>query len=260
MMNNVRRTAAGLVALALFAAPGARAQSGHGLRAGVAYSQSRFSSDLEPWHLATLEVAAQGAAGTALLRANAARRFAISGVQLEAEAYPRLTERAYAFLNVGASSAEIFPALRMGAELYVMPVDMLELSGGVHHLDFRTEDVTLLTGSAGVYQGNLFAAVRPVLALVREDRRLAVDLLVRRYLRDADEHLTLRLGGGATPTETFTTAELNRVDAARVAVEAQTPIGEAVHLRLLAGFEHEQLPEDRERDRLTLGVGVVRRF
>ena len=251
---------------ALCAAPGAAqdapvapAANPATYRASVSYEQTRFDSELDPWHLASIELSRRSDAGTFLLRGNQANRFGTVGRQLEAEAYPRLGERVYAYLGVGASPDEIFPELRYGAELFVAPVTGAELSVGVRRLDFSGTAVTLYTGSAGWYAGNHYLAVRPFLAEKESGTSASGTVLARRYFRDADDWVGVRLGAGETPAEELTSTELERLGSWRAALEGKRPVG-ALHLRGSVGYEREEIAAGRERGRFTVGVGLERRF
>ena len=230
------------------------------LRARLDYAFTHLDGGADPWHLASLELSRRSAAGTVLARGSVARRFDLTGSQLEVEAYPRLTARTYAFLGAGWSPDELFPGLRMGAELFAAPAPGWEASAGARWLDFRERDVTLLTASVGAYPGNWYLAARPFLALDEGDTSLSGTLLARRYLRDADEYVSLRVGGGEAPAEQLTAAELERVGAALVGVDGRMRLGRRAGVLASLGWEREELPGDRERRRLTAGVGVETRF
>jgi hypothetical protein len=50
------------------------------------------------------------------------------------------------------------------------------------------------------------------------------------------------------------------VGSARVAVEGKTRLARGVNVLASLGWEREELPADRERRRVTAGVGVETRF
>lgn len=229
-------------------------------RVALAYEHTRFDADLEPWHLASVELSRRGAAGSLILRGNAATRFEESGRQVEVEAYPRLGSGAYAYLGAGVSADGLFPDFRYGAELFVSPASGVELSAGLRHLDFPDTKVTLYTGSAGWYRGNYYLVARPFVASKEEGTSLSGTALVRRYYRDADEYLGLRLGAGATPAEEYTTAELTRLGSWRAALEGKRPLGGGTHLRGSAGYEREETADGGERGRIMVGVGLEKSF
>ena len=110
-----------LAALAWLAAPPpAAAQEPVPVEHAVSlgYSTAHFDAALDPWHLATVELRRRSAFGALLARASVARRFGETGQQYEAEAYPRLADRAYAYLNLGWSPSGLFPERHYGAELF----------------------------------------------------------------------------------------------------------------------------------------------
>lgn len=257
-----RRFLALLCGLACAVPLAAQEEAGAGNRVSLFYEQSRFDTDLDPWHLAWLELARQTSVGTVVLRGSAARRFGTDGRQVEIDAYPRIASAVYAYLNAGYSPTDLFPGFRYGAELFGSVGGGVELSGGARHLRFEQRAVTIFTGSAGLYRGNYYLVARPFVTPDQEADALSVSgfVMARRYFRDSEEWISLRLGGGATPAEEFTTAELERLGSLRVALEAKRPVARLLHLRLSAGLEREELAPGTERGKLTVGLGLERRF
>lgn len=229
-------------------------------RASIEYNHVRFDADLDPWHLMSVEGSRRSGAGTILLRGTGARRFGQTGQQAELEAYPRLTSRTYGFLNLGYSPSEIFPTWRYGAELFANLGAGVEASGGVRHLRFDTDDVTLYTASLGKYLGNYYGVLRPTLASNDGEVSLSGDLLLRRYSGDAHEHVTLRLGGGESPGEQITAFELERLSSRRASLDGVVALRDPVGLRWSLGVEGEELPGERSRARFSLGIGLQTRF
>lgn len=228
-------------------------------RAALSYEHTRFARDLDPWHLTSLELSRRSGGGTLILRGTTARRFGTNGTQVEVDAYPRLGQGVYGYLNAGYSGTELFPEWRYGAELFVTVGQGVELSAGGRRLEFDAERVDLYTGSAGLYRGNYYLAARSFFS-PRTDGTVSASLMARRYLRDAEEYLTLRVGGGSAPADDVTRAELERVSSFRVSVDGRRAVATALHLRLLAGFEREELPLARERSRVTVGAAIERAF
>ena len=248
-----------LLLTGLPAAASAQVEPRLGGRVSVEYEHARFDDSTDPWHLASLELSRRTNAGTVLLRGNLASRFERTGQQVEIDAYPRIAPRTYGYINVGYSPSAIFPEWRYGAEIFGSPLRSMELSAGIRHLEFSASDVTIFTGSAGLYRGNYYFMARPFVTPRDGGTSLSGFVQARRYFRDADEYVGVRIGAGATPAETFTEAELDRLDSFRAAVEGRRPVGPA-HLKLSVGYDREQLTGDRERGRFTLGLGVSRRL
>lgn len=98
--------------------------------AGAEYNYVYFHGDLDPWQMAALSLGNRGTRGTFIGRVNLAQRFGEQGAQVELDVYPRLSEKLYAFLNIGYSGADIFPEWRSGAELFAALPDAWEASAG----------------------------------------------------------------------------------------------------------------------------------
>lgn len=247
--------------LAATASPAAAQEERPGVsRVSLEYEHTRFDSNLNPWNLVALELSRRTGLGTLVLRGNLADRFDRTGRQVEVDAYPRLAPGVYGYLNVGHSATELFPEWRYGAELFGSAGRGVELSAGVRHLDFRSSDVTIYTGSAGIYRGNYYLVARPFVTPRDRGTSVSGSVMLRRYLRDAREHLSLRVGGGATPAETFTEAELERLGSVRARVEGKRRLGSAWYGGLTAGYEREELATGDRRGRLTVGVELDHYF
>lgn len=238
----------------------AQERSAAGWSASLDYDHTRFDEDADPWHLASLSVARRGGPGTLIVRGSRAWRFGRSDNQLEADAYPRLGDGVYAYLNAGVGDLGLFPDWRVGAELFASPFSATELSAGFRRLEFGSRGVTIYTGSLGYYSGNYYAVVRPFITPRDDGTSTSASLMVRRYFRDADEYLSARVGVGATPADEFTTAELDRLDSFRFSLDGQRPLGDRTHVRLSGGVEREELSATRDRTRFTVGLRVERSF
>jgi YaiO family outer membrane protein len=240
-------------------AQGAAAQAVSYEWAAAAYEHSRFREDIEPWHLAALEVGARRAAGAAMLRGSAAERFGIRGTQAELEAYPVLAAATYGMLLAGVSNARLFPKWHVGAELFTSPRRGLELSAGARHHAFD-DAVTIVTGSVGVYPGKWHLLGRPFVSRQAGSTSYAGFLRARRLYDDGESWLGARVSAGAAPTRLLTEAELGRTSAFGVTAEGRARLRPRTLLGADLGFEREQLPGDAERSRIVLGVRLEQRF
>lgn len=228
--------------------------------AAVEYSVAHFDVDLDAWHVLSLEALHRGGRGTVLGRGNLARRFGQTGRQAELELYPKLGASTYLYLAAGYSRSDIFPEARYGAELFHVVAPGLEASAGVRYLDFDARTVTLYTGSLAWYPRHFYVAVRPYVS--RSDSKLLVsgNLHVRRYLGDEHQWIALAAGGGQVPGEGVTAFELERLGSASALLMGRIRATTRLGLRWSAGYEWEQLSGAANRNRVTAGVGVERRF
>ncbi|HEX8451584.1 MAG TPA: YaiO family outer membrane beta-barrel protein [Longimicrobium sp.] len=232
-------------------------------RASLEYGITYFGggSEPEPWHTASAELSRKTRPVTLVARATVAERFGQRGEQFELDAYPRISPRFYGYLNAGWSPSDIFPELRLGAELYANAGGGTELSAGARRLEFAEQSVTILTGSVGRYAGNYYFSARPYVT-PREDEgtSYSATLLARRYFSSADSYATLTVGAGTAATESAQEFELDRVSSQRVGVYGKTPVGRRLGVRWSAGYEHEELTRTVDRQRLTGGLGLELRF
>jgi YaiO family outer membrane protein len=230
-------------------------------RVGIEYGYVSFDDDAtDPWHQVTLELSRRGSVGTLVGRVNWAERFEQTGVQVEVDAYPRLSRKAYLYANLGVSGDEIFPETRVGGELFLSLPRSMEASFGARQLWFADTDVTLLTGSIGKYAGNYYFSLRPYVTPREEDSGYSGSLLVRRYFASPESHVSLVMGSGSTPSEAPLEFELDRLTSSRVTLYGRHPLGARLGIRWSGGWEREELAAGSERNRLSVGAGLEARF
>lgn len=237
--------------------------------AGVRYTASAeyghvyFSDSVErtlPWRVGSLELSAKARPGTLVGRVNHAERFGRGGYQVEADAYPRLARRLYAYLNAGFSDAPVFPGRRYGGELYASLPRAVEASLGARRLEFTQTEVTIYTGSLGKYAGNYYLSARPYVTPREDGTSVSGSVLVRRYFSSAQSYATFVAGAGSSSTDSPLEFELRRTSAYRLGVYGKTPLAERLGVRWSFGWEHEEVSRTRDRFRLNLGVGAEARF
>jgi YaiO family outer membrane protein len=257
----IRTALLSLVALStLPAAAGAQLEADSSARqagsVGVEYEYVHFEGDLEPWRLASLWVQQGTALGPVIGRVNYADRFGEPGVQLEADAYPRLGPSAYAYLNAGYAPSGFFPTWRFGAELYGNFPGGWEASAGARELRFDSSHVTLYTGSIGKYVGNYWLSLRPYAQSREGSPSASATLTGRRYFADADQFVGASVGYGKTPSENPTPDELQRLSAFAAGLHGAQGVRPGLLGLWSVGFEREELAVDRFRRRWRASLGL----
>ncbi len=71
-----------------------------------------------PWHITALSYGRKTKLGSVIARINLANRFGNTGFQGEMDAYPKISENNYCYLNYGFSQSSVFPKNRLGLEWY----------------------------------------------------------------------------------------------------------------------------------------------
>lgn len=156
----------------------------------------------DPWQLVYLQYARKTSMGTLIGRVNYANRFGRNAVQLEADAYPRIGENDYLYLNYGFSDISIFPRQRGGFEWYHSFSNAFEGSLGGRLLHFQgSKRVVIYTGSFGKYLGNYWFSLRPFVTPGETGTSVSTYMIVRRYFSDPENYIGLRLGIGSSPNE-----------------------------------------------------------
>ncbi len=159
-----------------------------------------FDKVYESMIYTSVEYQRETKAGTIIPRINYNNRFQTHGVQYEIDFYPKFSKTFYGYLNYGYSASPIFPDHRVGGELYANLPKKLEASAGFRFLDFASTKVTIYTGSIGLYAGNYYMSLRPYITPNPDGNTgFSGNLLVRKYLKDANNYLGLRAGMGFTP-------------------------------------------------------------
>lgn len=166
----------------------------------IANSFDNFDKVYDPMIYTSLSYKRKTDAGPVIATVNYNNRFQTHGLQYELDFYPKFSKTFYGYLNYGFSNAPIFPGHRGGAELYVNLPNAMEVSAGMRMLDFGTTKATIYTGSVGLYSGNYYFSLRPYITPnPNGNTGVSGNLLVRKYLKDADNYLGLNAGMGFSP-------------------------------------------------------------
>lgn len=171
----------------------------------INYTYDYFTNtayDKDPWQLLYLQYARKTALGTVIGRVNYANRFDKKALQFEADAYPKIGENNYLYLNYGYSNFSIFPDQRAGLEWNRSFPRSFEGSLGGRLLHFSgSKRVIIYTGSIGKYVGNYWFSLRPFVTPGSDGTSLSTYLTSRRYFSDPENYIGLRLGAGTSPDE-----------------------------------------------------------
>ncbi len=158
-----------------------------------------FSRD--PWQIAALSYGRKTKFGSIIARANVADRYASRGFQGEIDAYPKLGENNYGYLNYGYSQSTIFPKNRLGLEWYHNFPKSFEGSLGMRILQFNSSSVNIYTATLGKYLGNYWISARAFVTPASDGTSVSGLMLLRRYFSDPENYIGLRLGYGVSPDD-----------------------------------------------------------
>ncbi|RIV23318.1 YaiO family outer membrane beta-barrel protein [Fibrisoma montanum] len=154
-----------------------------------------------PWRIASISYSRSTKLGSVSGRINYANRFATTGFQAEFDAYPRISNTFYSYVNVGLSGDEpVFPRFRAGFSLYANLPKSFEAEAGFRYLRF-TDETWIYTVSLGKYYKNFWFNFRTYLVPGSSDISQTYIGTVRYYYGSADDFVAVAGGTGISPDE-----------------------------------------------------------
>ncbi len=166
----------------------------------VQNSATVYDTRYDPMFYSSISFKRQTLAGSIIPRINYSNRLGVNGVQYDLDFYPKFSKRFYAYLNYGYSNSSIYPNHKMGGDLYANLPGAFEFSAGGRYITFETKNVSVITNSLGHYRGNYYFSLRSYITPQPDNlTRFSGNLLVRKYLKDAENYWGLNVGMGYSP-------------------------------------------------------------
>lgn len=229
------------------------------------YTVDFFDEDFnrDPWQLYALSYGRKTKLGTVITRINYARRFGEQGFQYELDAYPKISENNYGYLNYGFSNNVLFPKNRFGAEWYHNFPHAFEGSVGVRFLDFGSSGVDIYTATLGKYIGNYWVSLRSFVTPDPSGTSVSGFLSVRRYFSDSENYIGLRAGYGISPDDRRNPVESEKnltLNTYSVRAEYNHLIKKVWILNLAAVWSNEEIQPGAFSGYYTFDIGISRLF
>ncbi|HOO98927.1 MAG TPA: YaiO family outer membrane beta-barrel protein, partial [Bacteroidales bacterium] len=177
-------------------------------------------------------------------------------VQIEAEAWPHLSDKNYAFFAYAFSPGTYFPRHRAAAELWqVLPAGWA-LSAGMNYYYFDRSAFIALA-SVEKYVKQFWFSVKGFIYFKDDGPTTSVYLNARRYFNNID-YLQITLGTGTAPDEPFDIqADLARLSATSIRLAWNTSLTDKLVMRLGTGYSREEYAENVRRNRFEGGVSFI---
>lgn len=227
------------------------------------YSYHHFTRQFpDDWHLGSVEYKRQTAMGAILARVNHASRLNRNGFQYEVDAYPKLSQNVYAYLNFGYSNkAPVFPNWRSGVSVYVSLPKGWEAEGGFRHLYF---DQNIWMGTAGLskYEGDWLFSLRSFFRPGAAGSSQSYFASARRYLKDEKDFVWVQAGRGISPDENRN-VQLNasqRLASTKIAAGTQISLSSRSQLLFSASWSRDEFLPDTYGNQYFSSLGINRRF
>lgn len=226
---------------------------------GVTYDYDTFFDDISPWNTFSVYGRTRtDLTGSLIARVTNSSRFDYNGTLFELDAYPSLGEKAYAYLNIGGSTASFFPKLRFGASIYYNLPKAWEIDAGYRYLGF-SEVTNIYTGSVGKYAGNWWLNLR--VNLIPDDSGVGTsgNFQARYYFKTAEDFFSIQLSTGVSPDEE-TRDQSQLLNSYRARLGYQQLITSRFMIFGYTGYSRDELSTNRYRNNLNLSAGVEYRF
>ncbi len=208
----------------------------------IIHEQNHFDKQFSnPWFATSLQYKRKMHFGTAIARVTAANRFNKSGMQFEAEAYPKLGKKAYAYVAAAYSNdVPVFSKWRTGATVYLPLSKGWEPEIGYRQLHF---DQSIWLGTAGVskYAGSWLLNVRSFFSTKTPLSNGSVFITARKYFKNENDYLWLQAGKGISPDE-GRNIQLNNggeLSSSRIAAGAKCSLTKKLQAQLSAGWSRD---------------------
>lgn len=195
------------------------------------------------------------------VRVNVAGRFGTTGMQLEADAYPKINKKTYAYINGGVADDLLFPQYRGGLSLFRSMPASFEVEGGFRLLHFNST-VWIYTASVSKYHKRYLFNMSTFLT-PENGYLLRSYFLKTRYYLTEKSYLMLTLGTGISPDDKQNANQLfilNRLRSKRVDLSARIFLIRDNVIYLNAGFMSQQTAEKESADRINVTVGYHKVF
>ncbi|TDS15025.1 YaiO family outer membrane protein [Maribacter caenipelagi] len=166
------------------------------VNSSVTFYDQRF----DPITTSSIAYKRQTPFGSIIPRINNSNRVGKNGIQLDLDLYPKIAKGFYAYVNYGYSESDLYPNHKMGSDVYYNHKSGVEFSAGGRFINFATKDVKSITNSLGYYKGNYYFSLRSYITPESNKlTRVSGNLLVRKYLKDAENYMGLNVGYGFSP-------------------------------------------------------------
>lgn len=180
----------------------------------------------------------------------------VTELQFEAEAYPHLGTKNYAYLDYAYSPGTVFPTHRAAFELWQVLPAGFAISAGLNYYHFD-RDIFIGLASVEKYLGKYWLSGKVYVYFKDNGPTTSFYLNVRRYFNDID-YLQLTLGTGTAPDEPFDIqSDIMRLSANSVRLAYYGRMTTRLFMRIGAGYSREEFEESVLRNRFEGSINLI---
>ncbi len=242
----------------------AKAQSPNELKhSATVQSEYVFVNSLGNWVRNQASYSFEGTSVTWISRIRHAYRFQQHGTFLSAVAYPEFSEDMYAYLMAGTSpdNARIYPDFRASGTLYRNVGNGLVLGPGVQYIRTQNTNVYVYSLRMNWYVGSFLLMGNPSVQFLDGKQSLTVSGSVRKYLSDPNSFISVTVGGGQNPEESFFSDYFqNTFTGFFASSRIQLPLNNRWILTAGLKFRKDTYSSGTERTRMGIQTGITFKF
>jgi YaiO family outer membrane protein len=212
-------------------------------------------------HFAYVEYGRTFKSHTQLFRLNYVNAYDKSSFMLESDAYVKLGKKNYVYLNAGVSDKRsVFPAIKLGAELYQEAPHFSASMGGRYLYFARNSDAILLTGHIAGTAQSWTLNYRPFILLQQNKTLLSHVAYLRHSFSNRESYIQFDAQYGNLPYFLYTTDLFSRLSAYRIGLSGKARLCRNYFVQPAMMFEKEEYIPDAYRSRYTIQLILSKRF
>jgi YaiO family outer membrane protein len=182
--------------------------------------------------------------------------FSATELQFEIDAYPKLSNKNYAYISYAYSPGSNFPRHRAALEVWQILPHAWSVSAGLNYYYFN-RNIYIALASVEKYAGKYWFSLKGFVYFKDNGPTTSFYLKARRYLKDQN-YLQVTLGTGTAPDEPFDLqSSLMRLSANSVRLSYKVAVTPRLMMLLNAGYSREEYSESIWRNRFEGGVNFI---
>jgi YaiO family outer membrane protein len=180
----------------------------------------------------------------------------VTEFQLEGEAWPKLSDKNYAYLSYAFSPGKYFPGHRGAIEVWQVLPEGWAVSAGMTYYRFD-RNIFISVVSVEKYINRFWLNLRGFLYFKDDGIRPALYFNGRRYFNDTD-YLQLTLGTGTAPDEPIDIkTDIERYSANSIRLSYNGSVTKKLSIRIGAGYSYEEFAESEWRNRFEGHINFI---
>jgi YaiO family outer membrane protein len=176
--------------------------------------------------------------------------------QIEAEAWPKITDKNYAYLAYAYSPGSYFPRHRAGVEVWQILPAGWAVSVGLNYYYFY-RNAFIAGASVEKYIGKYWLSLKGFVYFKDNGPRTSLYINMRRYF-NSNDYFQVTLGTGAAPDEPFDIqTNLIRLNANTIRLAYNLSISHKLMMRIGTGYSQEEYIESIWRNRFEGDINFI---